>query len=78
MQKIPPSDEVLDQISNVVKAAMTSPDEEVLAIAAFVIVEGPSGPMGRSVIHPPDAADSVAKILWRQLAGEESQPWHGE
>jgi hypothetical protein len=78
VQKTPPSDEVLNEITNVVKAAMTAADERVLAIAAFVIVEGPNGPLGRSVIQPPDAADAVAKIIWRHLAGEDSLPWHGE
>jgi hypothetical protein len=78
MQKTPPSDEVLNEIANVVRAAMAGPDEEVLAIAAHVIVEGPNGPLGRSVVQPPEAADAVLRIIRNHLEGREERTWDGE
>jgi hypothetical protein len=78
MQNTPPSDEVLDEIANVVKATMTYPDEEVLAIAVTVFVQTPNGRMGRSVVQPPDAAEDVLEIIRRQLEGEDPRTWVGE
>jgi hypothetical protein len=78
VQKTPPSDEVLNEITDVVKATMTYPDEEVLAIAVTVLVEGPNGAMGRTVVQPPDAGEDVLEIIYRQLAGEDPRTWHGE
>jgi hypothetical protein len=76
--KTPPSDEVLDEITSVVTATMTYPDEEVLAIAVTVFVKTPNGRMGRSVVQPPDAAEDVLEIIRRQLAGEDPRTWDGE
>jgi hypothetical protein len=76
--KTPPSDEVLNEIANVVKATMTYPDEAVLAIAVTVFVETPNGRMSRSVVQPPDAAEDVLEIIRRQLAAEDPRTWVGE
>jgi dihydroorotate dehydrogenase len=72
MQNTPPSDEVLDEIANVVKATMTYPD------AVTVFVQTPNGRMGRSVVQPPDAAEDVLEIIRRQLEGEDPRTWVGE
>ncbi len=64
MQKTPPSDEPLQEITNAAAAALTSPGETVTAIAVFILIEGgPDGLRGQWAIYPTGASDAVLRFL---------------
>lgn len=66
MQRTPPSDEALQQITNAAAAALASPGESVIGIVVWALIEGPEGPTsarGQWAIYPTGASDAMLRQL---------------